>query len=128
MLGLIFSPIKILWISNFAKDVLKFKFDAGYASENGEVESIDESFLNKHQQIQFNTELNDSIYAVEAPDAILPDKDGKTILRYSENKFSAGVAFKGNYGAIVLGFPFETILNESTRNDLMKGILNYLGL
>ncbi len=112
----------------FAKDVLKFRLDAGYASVDGEVESKGDSILGKNLKLHFNTELNDSIYAVEAPDAILPVKDSKTILRYSENQFSAGTAFKDKYGVVVLGFPFETILGEKDRDQLMHGILNYLGL
>jgi carbamoylphosphate synthase large subunit len=102
--------------------------DAGYASVDGEVESKGDSILGKNLKLHFNTELNDSIYAVEAPDAILPVKDSKTILRYSENQFSAGTAFKDKYGVVVLGFPFETILGEKDRDQLMHGILNYLGL
>ena len=112
----------------FAKDVLKFTLDSDHASLTGKLEISDSNFLNSNSDFQFNTELNDSIYAVEAPDAILPVKDGKTFLRYSENKFSAGTIYKNNYGSVVLGFPFETILGESARNNLMQSILSNLGL
>ena len=112
----------------FAAQVLKYNWQAGYASVDGKVESIKDSILDKNILLHFNTELNDSIYAVEAPDAILPVKESKSILRYSENNFSAGTAYKDKYGVIVLGFPFETILGEKEKDQLMHGILNYLGL
>jgi hypothetical protein len=49
-------------------------------------------------------------------------------LRYLENNFSAAVGYKGNYGIVVLGFPFETILGEKNRIEVMNTILNYLEL
>ncbi len=112
----------------FATQVLKYYLQAGYASIDGGVESIKDSILDKNILFHFNTELNDSIYAVEAPDAILPVREGKSILRYSENNFNAGTAYKDKYGVVVLGFPFETILSEKNRDQLMYSILNYLGL
>ncbi len=102
----------------FATQVLKYYWEAGYASVDGEVQSISDSILVKNANLKFNTQLNDSIYAVEAPDAILPVKESKTIFRYSENNFSAGTAYKDKYGVVVLGFPFETILNENTRGPI----------
>ncbi|MEO8398680.1 MAG: xanthan lyase, partial [Ignavibacteriaceae bacterium] len=113
---------------NFAQKVLKFNWATDHASVTGEVESVDESIFNKSNFINFNTNLNDSIYAVESPDAVNPVKESKTILRYNENKFSAATAYKDKYGVIIFGFPFETILNETIRNDVMKSIIKYFGL
>jgi len=48
------------------------------------------------------------------------------VLRYTENNTSAGVAYKGKYGVVVLGFPFETIESEAMRHQLMKAIISYL--
>jgi hypothetical protein len=76
--------------------------------------------------ITYNTELNDSIYAVEAPDALYPFGGSETILRYFENRMGAGIGYKKDYGVVVMGFPFETILGEETRNIIMKKVLEYL--
>jgi hypothetical protein len=76
--------------------------------------------------IEFNTTLNEHIYAAEAPDAIGAVNGSRTLLRYNENRFSAGIGYKNQYGIVAFGFPFETILNESDRSLLMKSILNYL--
>jgi hypothetical protein len=111
---------------NFAASVLKFNWAASHASKDGNIFSADSSFGNKNFYMQFNTELNDIIYAVEAPDAINPVNGSKSVFRYSENGFGAGTAFKEKYGVIALGFPFETILGEQKRNDVMKMILKYL--
>jgi hypothetical protein len=64
---------------------------------------------------------------VESPDAIEPSGDNSfTIFRYSENNLSAGVASAGDYKTCVLGFPFETVKDETSRDQLMKNILNFI--
>ncbi len=111
---------------NFAEKVLKYKLDTDHASRNGEVYSVNTDFIKGFTNIKFNTELNDSIYAAQAPDAINSADGSKVILRYTENKFPAGIAYKAKYGIIILGFPFETIKTEIERNLIMKEVINYL--
>ncbi len=110
----------------FANDVLKFKLKTGHAAKIGKVYSVDNSFMPFKSQLEFNTTYNDSIYKVEAPDEIAPVNGSQILLRYLENNFSAAVGYKGNYGVVALGFPFETIPGEKQRNVLMKSVLNYL--
>jgi len=110
----------------FAKDILKFSRSNGYADKLGEVYSAISKFTSDTLSISYNVELNDSIYAVEAPDALYPFGGSEIILRYSENNLCAGIGYKRNYGVVVTGFPFETILSESKRNELMKLIIDYL--
>lgn len=111
---------------HFANDVLKFKLKTGHAVKTGNVYSVNEKFLPKMNSFSFNTAFNDSIYKVEAPDELGPVKGSEIILRYSENNFSSAVGFKGNYGVVSFGFPFETILGEKQRTLVMKSVLNYL--
>jgi len=68
-------------------------------------------------------------YHVVSPDAIEPTSErGHSILRYTENNLSAGVAFDaGNFRVASFGFPFETIKDETVRNELMKAVLEFLG-
>ena len=111
---------------NFASDVLKYKLDTDHASFNGVVGSIDSSFLPESFTFRFNTEMNDSIYAVTAPDAILGANGGKVILRYAENNFPAAISYSGNYRVTAFAFPFETILGQQERDEVMKAILEFL--
>jgi len=111
---------------NFAENILKYKLASDHAVREGKVYSIDENILPKNFTMEFNTEPNDKIYAVEAPDAIGPINGSKTFLRYEENRYSAGVYFEGNGKIVVIGFPFETIKTESKRNSFMQAILNFL--
>jgi hypothetical protein len=110
----------------FATNVLKYKFDSDHASKNGEVYPVDNNFLTGLSNFKFNTEISDSIYAVQSPDALNNINSSKIILRYTENNFPAAIAYKTGNGVVVMGFPFETIKTENARNELMKEVINYL--
>jgi len=112
----------------FAENVLKYRLDTDHGSSEGNVYSADSAFMTKFKGFEFNTKLNDKIYAVENPDAIGAIDSSNVILRYGENEFPAGIGYKAKYGVIVMGFPFETILGEQTRTEVMKSVLSYFGL
>jgi hypothetical protein len=111
---------------DFAREVLKFWWVSDHAARKGKIFSVDDSFIDDNFQLLFNSDYNPKIYTVEAPDAIGPEEGSKVILRYSENQFSAGIAHEGQYKTVVLGFPFETIISQTERDNLMEAILNFL--
>jgi hypothetical protein len=112
----------------FAENILKYRLDTDHGSSGGGVYSADSLFMPKYSSFEYNTKLNDKIYAVESPDAIGAAKGSKVIMRYSENEFPAGIGYKGKYGVIVMGIPFETIEGVKVRAGVMKSILIYFGL
>lgn len=112
----------------FSKNILKFSLVTNHAAKRGEVFPTRASFLRNMLSFKFSNELNDSIYAVEAPDAIAPSNSAETILRYSENHFSAAIAHKKEYGVVVFGFPFETVLKSDVRDEIMKAVIKYFGM
>lgn len=108
------------------EDVLHVKHRTDHASKRGEVVATYPKEFKLPQQFRFNTDLRADIYQVEAPDAIIPSNEsGKIIARFKENGFSAATAFEGYYKTVVFGFPFETILDESDRKEVMKAILTF---
>ncbi|MDX1701402.1 MAG: hypothetical protein R3250_12335, partial [Melioribacteraceae bacterium] len=110
---------------NLFKETYKYKLAANHSVKNGEVISVSEHFLPQNYEFRFITELNDSIYNAEAPDALSPTDGSETLLRYKENFFSAAVGYKGKYRLIAFGFPFETIDSHEVRRKVMGGILKY---
>jgi len=70
--------------------------------------------------------LNDSIYNAEAPDAIKPINGSNTLLRYTENYFSAAVGYASKYSVVAFGFPFETISTDADRSKIMGAILKFM--
>ncbi len=111
----------------FATDILKYKWRVGRAAVEGKVKSVVSPYPSLTGNYEFYTKLNSDFYAVESPDAIEPvGNGGETVFRYSENNLSAGVAYKGDYKTLILGFPFETIKGESERDSLMKAVLSFM--
>ncbi len=82
----------------------------------------------KDKPLTFNTELNREVYSVESPDAIVPSEGSQQLLRYGGNQFGAAIGYKKTYGVVAMGFPFETIHTERDRSELMRGVLDFLGV
>lgn len=111
----------------FAADVLKLKFRTDHATRKGAVVSYENGFYPRFQEITFNVELNDQIYAVESPDAIEPaDSSAITLMRYGSNNMSAAIGHHGEADLVAFGFPFETILSAKERDAIMKAVLAWL--
>ncbi|MCK7540388.1 MAG: hypothetical protein MZV63_60595 [Marinilabiliales bacterium] len=111
----------------FASDNMHFTHRSKHAVNNGDLYATDFAGDVFRGTYRFNSELSDKIYQVEAPDAIEPaGKGAVTAFRYSQNNTSAGTMYKGNYRNVILGFPFETILSGSERDELMRQIIEFL--
>ena len=113
----------------FAAEVLGYKWRTGQASITGEAYHVQSRFSEfNNGKYRFNNELNDTCYVVESPDSFYPadDKKGATIMRYAENNLIGGIASdNGTHQTVVIGFPFETITDQSQRNHLMKSTLDF---
>ncbi|MCK4880087.1 MAG: fibronectin type III domain-containing protein [Bacteroidales bacterium] len=107
--------------------LLKFKWRTSNASRLGQFYSMDPEFAGMSDQFRFNTVTDPFLYRVEGADALEPvDSTAITLLRYAENNMSAGVAFRGEYGVVAMGFPFESIVDLEMRDIIMKKTLTYL--
>ena len=111
---------------HFAANVLHFTWRTNHATTMGTVKATDEGSILFPDELDFNTDFNNPLYRVESPDAIEPHGDQAVrIYRYASGNTSAGVAWEGAYRSVVLGFPFETITDESKRTELMGSIMNF---
>ncbi len=110
----------------FARDVLHFNPSTNHAVKKGDVYTTDYATGVVDGEWEFNTSYHTDIYTVEAPDAIEPvGENAITAFRYNENNTSAGVVYNGDYKVVVLGFPFETIKDESKHAELMQQMLRF---
>ena len=110
----------------FATEVLKYKWRTGQAATMGKAKCVASPFPSLSGNYTYHNELNSDSYAVESPDAIEPaTKEAYTIMRYSENNLSAGIAYQGEYKTCVLGFPFESLRTAEERASLMDAILTF---
>ena len=88
---------------------------------------MDPDFAPVHEQFSFNTGIDPELYSVEGADALEPaDSTAITLVRYTENNMSAGVAYRGAYPLVALGFPFEAIQGSDDRDLIMRKILRFL--
>ena len=111
----------------FAEQVLHAKFGGNATTRNGEINSKPTKFAQKRIKLSFNTLPCEEVYSVEYPEVVSPYGSGTIIaLQYATSRTSAAVAYKGNYATFVMGFPYETILDESERLTLLSEILNWL--
>ena len=112
----------------FIQNTLRIKWRTDRASQDGRIEAAAMPTPILHGNWTFSTTLNDSIYEVESPDAILPSHpDAIPALIYSQNSTIAAVACSADgYKSIACGFPLETITDSSSLNELMRQMLTYL--
>ena len=95
-----------------------------YASKSGYVNPVPNPYI-KARGTSFCQILNENFYCVESPDALVPaSKEAFTIFRYRVNNISAGVAYKGDYKTVCLGFPIEAV-RSFDHKDLFGAILKF---
>jgi spore germination protein YaaH len=67
-------------------------------------------------------------YDVRYPDC-LNAAGGSTIdLTYDGTSYNAGVEYDGSYKLVNLGFPFETVYPQASRDSLMSRMLDFFGI
>ncbi len=134
----------------FAEKVLGFRWSCNNACRSGLVSPVRHgaaslsdgssaaagkvsgaSFLCDETGLQFNTELCDTIYKVEAPDGLDPAGSTSTsIFRYADSHSSAGVSYIAPDGhrTVCFGFPLETLTSEGGLDSVMSSALRFFGL
>lgn len=111
----------------FASEVLHFRWRSDHAVNKGLIYPVDNVASYFSSTLEFNTDYDEKYYTVEAPDALIPEGEGAlTAFRYQQNNSGAGIIYEGEYKAVVMGFPFESIKSELERDVLMKQILLFL--
>ncbi len=125
----------------FAEKTLGYRWSSNNASRSGGVKLVKKNekaksasaarFRCNLQNTGFNTEFSESIYRVEAADALAPSgKSATSIYRYSDSNMTAGVSYIASDGhrVISFGFPLETLLSESDLNEIVSSTLEFFGL
>lgn len=111
----------------FASEVLHFAPRTNHASKSGLIYTVNTIKKDNTSQYHYVNNYHPSIYKVESPDAIEPAGKGANVLfRYAGDNKSAGTWYKGNYQAIVLGLPIETIKTDMERTALIGQLLQLM--
>jgi hypothetical protein len=47
-------------------------------------------------------------------------------MRYEDSGLCAAVGYRGSEAVVVMGFPFEGVSGVEARNELMRGVVDFL--
>jgi hypothetical protein len=104
---------------HFCNDVLKYGYDSSLNDR-----AFDTSFSGRGISGAFLRSANDMFYAVTAPEALTPVSTATVLLRYAGKSDAAAIYYDGDsYRTCTMGFPFESIENDSSRSALMRVLL-----
>jgi hypothetical protein len=120
------SPCTTETDQQFAQSVLHYGYRGGMASRRGDARVVTSPAAWRREHIFFNAEPCRDFYPVESPDALKAEQDGFVVMRYDDGDQAAAVGYAGDYRSIVMGFPFESIVSTTQRDELMKQIMNFL--
>jgi len=110
----------------FARNTLGYIWRSNNATNDGAVSLTYKDIGFAPQQLVFQTTPGESVYHVEAPDALEPAGiRSHTLYRYDSNKTSAIVIHQSGHKVFSMGFPFETIHCADQRDELMKQIMTF---
>lgn len=103
----------------FCQNILKYEYD-GTLSNNDRYTFFSGNSMSSY----FVRQINDKQYAVTAPESLNPEGTAIPIIKYEANNKSAAIFYDGeDYRSCAMGFPFESISSETTRNSLMNMLL-----
>lgn len=114
----------------FAREVLGYKWSRNHASRCGKVSFTKNDDINipaTGKMLEFHNSINEECYCVETPDGIAPaSRSGSTFMRYCDTRISAGICHQGkNYRTVCLGFPIETLKNETDIDNIISLTLQF---
>ena len=70
--------------------------------------------------------VNEDCYAVVSPDILVPIDNAFVSFIFDGNRASAGVAYAGKYRVLSTSFPFEAVVGERARTELMGAVMRFL--
>ena len=122
--------------TKFLEETLKIYWTTNHGSHTNDVFASPEGPFNQLEDFHISSGTGeDGIYGVELPDSLKPAQKPKkaenfqtseTVLRYRDNRWSAGIAMKTPRAVVAFGFPFECITGAEKRTQVMKTLLEHL--
>lgn len=106
---------------SFTSDILKYSFGGNLNIPNAmtSINGLGRNFTIPGQP-------NEEAYPVVNPDILQPVGTAFPVMLYNGSQCAA-TAYQGNYRTFAMGFPFESIRQETDRNAIMASILHFFG-
>ena len=117
-----------------ASDMTKTDADRGFLREvlrcdyGGTVSDVSENIVSGAGGALFRVPrvVNEECYTVSRPDILVPIDDAFVSFVFNGCRESAGVAYAGKYRVLSTSFPFESVLGEKEREELMGAVMRFL--
>ena len=105
----------------FASQVLHYRWEGPLPSRT------DTRIKGMRSKADIRRTANTDGYGVTKPDVISPVGLASTLFTYTDSRLTAGVGYKDRTCAtLILGFPFESVIQDKERDRIMKSALKYL--
>ncbi len=105
---------------DFIRNILRFDY-------GGSVFDVSENrIFGSNLRMDIHRTVNDKSYVVSSPDILVPVGDAFVSFVYDGCKESAGVAYAGKYRVLSTSFPFESVVDEWQRNQIMGAVMRFL--
>lgn len=108
--------------SSFLRTWFGVDFDGNYTSDNIVLGKQSGEFWNLSASTIDQT--SEWVYPVDGPDSLTPLWDSSDVLLTYGDGHPSVVGVKGK--SIIMGFPFESVIEEEARHIIMKNALSYL--
>jgi hypothetical protein len=112
----------------FAENVLGYRFVSSHAGRTGEVYYTNSEMFStqKGKNISFHNSINDICYSVESPDGISPNGNAEIFMKYADTDIAAAICKEGaKFKSVCMGFPIETLKEESHIDNIISLTLDY---
>lgn len=113
---------------DFAKSMLRVNFGGSSVSKSSYVTTQSRAAERlSNRTYNFCREYRPDYYNVNSVDGLIPTSGASVMMKYPDSGIAAAVASKDNgYATFVMSFPFESITDSQSRDNLMLEIINYL--
>ena len=103
----------------FCRNILKYAYDSSLTDNKDDCSASGNKMC-----CHFIHKANERQYAVTSPEILTPQDTAIPILKYDGSNGIAAIFYQGNrYRSCIMGFPFESISDQSARNSLMNMLL-----
>lgn len=113
---------------DFAKSMLRVNFGGSSVSKSSYVTTQSRAAERlSNRTYNFCRDYRPDYYNVNSVDGLIPTSGASVMMKYPDSGIAAAVASKDNgYATFVMSFPFESITDSQSRDNLMLEIINYL--
>lgn len=112
----------------FAKEVLHLSLVTNMATRSYAVTTRSRLSVTLPQSdYKLSAQYSPDHYAINSVDALMPVGEGAyPLMRYEDSGLCAAVGYRGSGAVVVMGFPFEGVVGVEARNELMRGVVDFL--